>query len=143
MTSWENGSQEDAGVDFTVGQLSNHALLDPLTQTGTKTGVVLLRRDTFEKDVVGQIQSSRPQAVLLPAAERDLEQKQAKAHAKGLKNLINMLRRTEMVHFLLGGTRDGAEKPCSETWPVGATWCYCCGSAAAEPSFELQGGRGF
>ena len=45
MTSWENGSLEDAGVDFTVGQLSKHALLDPLTQTGTKTGVVLLRRD--------------------------------------------------------------------------------------------------
>ena len=41
----------DAGVDFTVAQLTKHALLDPLTQAGVKTGVVLLRRDTFEKEV--------------------------------------------------------------------------------------------
>ena len=58
-TDWENGSLEDAGVDFTVAQLTKHALLDPLTQAVVKTGVVLLRRDTFEKEVVGQIQSSR------------------------------------------------------------------------------------
>ena len=88
MTAWENGTLEDAGVDFTVGHLSKHALLDPLTQTGAKTGIALLRRDTFEKDVVGQIQSSRPLAVLLPAVDGELEQMQAEAHANGLEILL-------------------------------------------------------
>ena len=86
-TAWESGTLEDAGVDFTVGQESKRALLDPLTQTGAKTGIVLLRRDSFENDVVGQIQSSRP----LPAADRELEQMRAESHAKGLEFLINVL----------------------------------------------------
>ena len=74
-TTWENGSLEEAGVD---------CLLDPLVQAGATTGVVLLRRDTFEKDVIGQIQSSRPLAALLPAAEGELEQMRTEAQAKGL-----------------------------------------------------------
>ena len=49
-----------------------HALLDPLTQAGAQTGVVLLCRDTFEKVVVGQIQSSRPLVALLPVAEDEM-----------------------------------------------------------------------
>ena len=65
-TAWESGTLEEAGVDFTVGQLLKHAQLDPLAQTSVETRIVLLRRGTFEKDVVGQIQSSRPLAVLLP-----------------------------------------------------------------------------
>ena len=92
-TAWENGTLEDAGVDFTVAQLTKHALLDPLTQAGVKTGVVLLRRDTFEKEVVGQIQSSRPLAVLLPAAEGELEQMRTEAQAKGFDILIETLKR--------------------------------------------------
>ena len=106
-TAGENGTLENAGVDFTVAELTKHALLDPLMQAGVKTGVVLLRRDTFEKEVVGQIQSSRPLAVLLLAAEGELEQMRSEAQTKGLDTLIETLKRAEMVHFLFGETRDG------------------------------------
>ena len=82
-------------------------MLDPLMQAGSKTGVVLLRRDTFQKDVIGQIQSSRPLAVLLPAAEGEIEQMRAEAHAKGLEALITVLKLVEIVRFLFGETRDG------------------------------------
>ena len=93
-------------MDVTAAQLTKHSLLDPLIQAGAKTGEVLLRRDTFEKDVIGQIQSSRPLAALLPAAEGELEQMRTEAQAKGLDTLIEVLKHAEMVHFLFGETRD-------------------------------------
>ena len=96
-TTWENGSLEEAGVDFTAAQLTKHALLDPLM---SEDRCVLLRRDTFEKDVIGQIQSSRPLAALLPAAEGELEQMRTEAQAKGLDTLIEVQKHAEMVHFV-------------------------------------------
>ena len=139
-TAWENGTLEDAGALFTVGQQTKHAPLDPLTQTGAKTGIVLLRRDTFEKDVVGQIQSSRPLAVLLPAAEGDLEQTRAEAHAKGLENLIIVLQRAKMVHFLFGETRGGLKSRVPKRGLLLQLGATAVTRTVADSPFELQEG---
>ena len=139
-TAWENGTLEDAGVDFTVAQLTKHALLDPLTQAGVKTGVVLLRRDTFEKEVVGQIQSSRPLAVLLPAAEGELEQMRTEAQAKRLDILIETLKRADMVHFLFGETRDGLRSRVPKRGLLVQLGAPAVTRAVAECSFNLDEG---
>ena len=128
------------GVDLTIGRQSKHALLEPPTQTGAKTGIVLVRRDTFEKDVVGQIQSSRPLAVLLPAVDGELEQMRAEAHAKGLEILINVLKRAEMVHLFFGEARDGLRSRVPKRGLLAQLGGTAVIRAVSESSFELQEG---